>query len=76
MPALVDQLQAGELGWAGAAVLLLVAIVVSMAGGAAAGVWLAGKDLGAQLAAMMGALFGPTAAVPAVLLGLAVLALG
>lgn len=50
--------------------MVLVALVLSMAGGA-----LAGKDLGNELAAMMGAMFGPTAAVPAVLVGLIVLAL-
>ena len=54
---------------------VLMAFVLSMAGGALAGVRLAGKDLGNELAAMMGAMFGPTAAVPAVLLGLVVLAL-
>lgn len=54
---------------------VLMAFVLSMAGGALAGVRLAGKDLGNELAAMMGAMFGPTAAVPAVLVGLVVLAL-
>lgn len=54
---------------------LLMAFVLSMLGGALAGMRLAGKDLGNELAAMMGAMFGPTAAVPAVLVGLVVLAL-
>ena len=53
---------------------LAMAFVLSMAGGALAGMRLAGKDLGNELAAMMGAMFGPTAVLPAVVLGLIVLA--
>ena len=60
--------------WTGAAGLLL-ALLLSMAGGALAAIRLAGKDLGNELAALMGAMFGPTAAVPGVLVGLVVLAL-
>ena len=63
------------LSFSTALLCLLAAFVLSMAGGAVAGVRLAGKDLGNELAAMMGAMFGPTAAVPAVLVGLVVLAL-
>lgn len=54
--------------------LLLVGLLASLIGGAAAGVKVGGKDLGNGLAAMMGAFFGPTAVLPAALLGLAVLA--
>ena len=75
MQGLIAQLGAGQIGLASAVLWLLVAFVVSAAGGALAGVRLAGKDLGNELAAMMGAMFGPTAAVPAVLVGLIVLAL-
>ena len=39
-------------------------------GGALAGIQLAGKDLGTELAGAMGAMFGPTGAVPGILLGL------
>jgi hypothetical protein len=38
------------------------------------GVTLAGKDLGNELAALMGGMFGPVAATPGILLGLIVLA--
>jgi hypothetical protein len=55
--------------------LLLLALTLSIAGGAITGLRLAGKDLGPRLAAMMGAFYGPTAAVPAALLGLTALAL-
>jgi uncharacterized membrane protein len=75
MDNVITQLVAGQVGLASALVWLLVAFVVAMAGGALAGVRLAGKDLGNELAAMMGAMFGPTSVVPAVLVGLIVLAL-
>jgi hypothetical protein len=46
-------------------VFALVMLVSGMAGGALSGVTLAGRDLGAQLAAMMGAFYGITVALPA-----------
>ncbi|HSZ92074.1 MAG TPA: hypothetical protein VK822_22180 [Acetobacteraceae bacterium] len=49
--------------------------VVATLGGALAGIMLAGRDLGNELAGAMGAMFGPTGAVPGVLLGLIILAL-
>ena len=51
------------------------AFALAALGGAISGVWLAGRDLGNDLAAMMGAMFGPTAAAPGILLGLIILAL-
>jgi len=75
MQALIAQLAAGHIGPATAVPWLLLALVLSVAGGAVAGIRLAGKDLGNELAAMMGAMFGPTAVLPAVVLGLVVLAL-
>ena len=53
----------------------VLAFVLAAAGGAIAGIVLAGKDLGNELAGMMGAMFGPAGAVPAVVIGLAILAL-
>ena len=55
-------------------VLIVIAAVLSTAGGALAGIRIGGKDLGAALAALMGAMFGPAGAVPDVILGLIVLA--
>ena len=52
----------------------VVSVVLSVAAGALAGVALGGKELGNSLAALMGAMYGPLAAVPAVLVGLIVLA--
>jgi hypothetical protein len=54
--------------------LVVLALVLAMLGGAATGARIAGQYLGNGLAAMMGAFFGPAAVVPAVLLGVALLA--
>ena len=52
-----------------------VSVVLSIAAGAVSGIALGGKDLGNSLAAAMGAMYGPVAAVPGILVGLIVLAL-
>ncbi len=54
-------------------VWVAIAAAFSIVGGAIGGVLLAGKDLGYQLAAMIGGLFGPVGVLPAVVLGLLVL---
>jgi hypothetical protein len=56
-------------------VWMLSAFILSVAGGAIAGTVLAGKDLGNRLAALMGGMYGPVAAVPGILVALIVLAL-
>tara|TARA_R110002124_G_scaffold139566_2_gene303763 strand:+ start:689 stop:919 length:231 start_codon:yes stop_codon:yes gene_type:complete len=53
----------------------LVAVIVGIAAGAIGGIIVGGKHLGNELAAMMGAFFGPMATLPGVLLGLLVLKL-
>jgi hypothetical protein len=75
MQGFIAQLGSSPIGIGTAVLCLLVAFITAMAGGALAGVRLAGKDLGTELAALMGAMFGPTASVPAVLIGLVVLSL-
>ena len=55
--------------------LVGLALVLSAAAGAAAGISLGGRDLGRNLAAMMGVFYGPTAVLPAAVIGLGVLAL-
>jgi len=47
---------------------ILVAIVAGGAGGALSGLKLAASDLGVELAAMMGAFYGLSAALPAAVL--------
>ena len=52
---------------------LLFAGVISMIGGAIGGILLAGKDLGYELAAILGSLLGPTGVLPVATIGLVVL---
>lgn len=69
----LSSLMTGEISWLTALFWLAVATAISIIGGAIGGILLAGKDLGYQLAAMIGGLFGPAGVIPAVLIGLAVL---
>lgn len=50
-----------------------LAVLLAGVAGAASGLKIGADALGKELAAMMGALFGPSAALPAVLLGLGIL---
>lgn len=54
--------------------LLLLALLLALIGGAASGLKIGAEALGRELAALMGAFFGPTAVLPAVVVGLLVLA--
>ncbi|MCC5640226.1 hypothetical protein LC593_31215 [Nostoc sp. CHAB 5844] len=56
-------------------VWLIIATIISMIGGAIGGMILAGKDIGYSFSAMLGALFAPAGAIPAIVLGLALLTL-
>jgi hypothetical protein len=53
--------------------LIALGLVLALAAGAASGMKIGAEALGKELAAMMGAFYGPTAALPAVLLGLLIL---
>ncbi|MEH2078080.1 MAG: hypothetical protein V7K57_27400 [Nostoc sp.] len=63
----------GDLNIATELVWLIIAASLSMVGGAIGGMLLAGKDIGYQFSAMLGALFAPAGVIPAILLGLAAL---
>ncbi|MEH2439044.1 hypothetical protein [Nostoc sp.] len=63
----------GDLNIATEFVWLIIATALSMVGGAIGGMLLAGKDIGYQLSAMLGALFAPAGVIPAILLGLVAL---
>ena len=69
----ITSLADGELNIATEIVWLIIAAVLSMVGGAIGGMLLAGKDIGYQFSAMLGALFAPAGVIPAIILGLAVL---
>ncbi|NRB06585.1 MAG: hypothetical protein HRU34_04115 [Richelia sp.] len=52
---------------------LLIAIVISMIGGAISGMIIAGGELGYSFSAMLGSLFAPAGVIPAMILGLFIL---
>lgn len=70
----MQQLLSGQLTVITLLIWTVIIFALSAVGGALAAVKLAGKDLGNELAASMGAMFGPTGAVPGILLGLIILA--
>ncbi|NEO97547.1 MAG: hypothetical protein F6K58_02310 [Symploca sp. SIO2E9] len=72
---LLKSLGAGDINLITGLVWFGLATVLSIVGGAIGGILLAGKDLGYQLAATIGGLFGPVGVMPAVLLGLVILKL-
>ncbi|MGB7444785.1 MAG: hypothetical protein WA919_27265 [Coleofasciculaceae cyanobacterium] len=65
----------GEINLMTGLIWFILAAGLSVVGGAIGGILLAGKDLGYQLAAMIGGLFGPVGVMPAVIVGLVVLKL-
>ncbi|MBD6618976.1 hypothetical protein FNW02_24930 [Komarekiella sp. 'clone 1'] len=69
----LTSLAAGELNIETELVWVAIATALSMVGGAIGGMLLAGKDIGYQFSAMLGALFGPAGAIPAIVLGLVLL---
>jgi hypothetical protein len=64
----------GDISIIGAAVALIVGTAASIVGGALGGIAVGGKDIGNELAAMMGGFYGPLAGVAGMVLGLIVLA--
>lgn len=53
--------------------LTLLALLLALIGGAASGLRIGAEALGKELAALMGAFFGPTAVLPAIVVGLLLL---
>lgn len=53
--------------------LFLLALVLALAAGAISGMKIGAEALGKELAAMMGAFYGPTAVLPAAVVGLVIL---
>ena len=75
MQGIAQQLVAGQLNAVTVPIWTVMAFVLAVAAGALTGIRIAGKHLGGELASMMGGMFGPTAAVPAVFAGLIALSL-
>ncbi|GGA42852.1 hypothetical protein [Okeania sp. KiyG1] len=69
----ISDLVTGEITLLTAIFWLGLASGISIIAGAIGGIWLARKDLGYSLAAMIGGLFGPAGVIPAVIVGLAIL---
>jgi len=69
----LTSLGTGEINLMTGLIWFALAAGLSVVGGAIGGILLAGKDLGYQLAAMIGGLFGPVGVIPAVIVGLVVL---
>ena len=55
--------------------LLVLATVLSAAAGVVTGVKVGGEFLGKELAALMGAFYGPVSVIPAALVGIVIFAL-
>ena len=53
-----------------ALVALVLALVASVGGGALSGIYIGGKSMGRELAAMMGSFYGPIAGFTGVVVGL------
>jgi hypothetical protein len=70
---LITSLAASEVNFATGFVWIVVATIISMAGGAIGGLIIARKDLGYELSAILGGFFGPAGVIPTMLLGLAIL---
>lgn len=71
----LHNLMIGEITWLTGIFWLAIAAIISMIGGAIGGILLAGKDLGYQLAGLLGGLFGPAGVIPVAVIGLVVLKL-
>ena len=70
---LLTSLAAGDINFVTGVIWLIVAIIVSMVGGAIGGLLLARDDLGYELSAILGGFFGPAGVIPAMLIGLSIL---
>jgi len=71
---MMTSLVRGDLTFLSGSALLGLALLSGALGGAVGGMIVGGKALGNELAAMMGAFFGPVASLPGVLVGLLMLA--
>ncbi|MEA5532667.1 hypothetical protein [Crocosphaera sp. XPORK-15E] len=68
-----SNLMVGEITLVTGLFWLMVAAVISAISGAIGGILLAGKDIGYELAAILGSLFGPAGVIPVAAIGLVIL---
>ncbi len=69
----ITSFASGDINWVTGLIWLLIATAFSIVGGVIGGIILAGKDLGYELAAILGGFFGPAGAIPATLLWLLIM---
>ncbi|MFM2063965.1 MAG: hypothetical protein RLZZ507_3636 [Cyanobacteriota bacterium] len=62
-----------DLNFTTALTWLVIAVILSMIGGAIGGMILGGKDIGYKFAATLGSLFAPVGVIPVMILGLLML---
>jgi len=75
MEVLLTSLAGGELNLITELIWIFIATVLSMIGGALGGMLLAGRDLGYEFSAILGALLGPAGVIPAMVLSFALLSI-
>jgi len=73
MESIVHSLQVGEINLVTILLWVLLGLLCASGAGAVSALKLAGKDIGNELALMMGSVFGPVGAVPGVIVGLVIL---
>ena len=73
MESFAHSVAVGEINILTGVTWLLAAFLLAAGAGAVSALKFAGKDVGNELAAMMGAMFGPIGAVPGVIVALIVL---
>jgi hypothetical protein len=70
---IITSLGAGDINFVTGVIWLVLASIISMLGGAIGGIFLAKKDLGYELSAILGGFFGPAGVIPTIILGLIIL---
>ncbi|NMG06889.1 hypothetical protein [Brasilonema sp. UFV-L1] len=73
MTDLLTSLIVGDINLITGLILLVIATLLSVVGGAIGGMMLAGKEFGYQFSAMLGGLLAPAGVIPVVILGLVIL---
>lgn len=73
MESFINDLVSGNITWLTGITWYVIALIIGAASGAVGGVIIGAKHMGSELAAMMGAFFGPIAAAPGILVALIVL---
>lgn len=71
----MDGLVTGDITFGTGILLFLVAAITGAIGGAIGGILIGGKDIGNELAAIVGAFFGPVVTAPGTVVGLLLLSL-